>query len=364
MLSIQELLHDWSCNDLDHNALVDEFIADSAAGRRYLLGRNEHSTEVMKTIDIEGVIDDFAEAGMRWHGKPVLKTEQVPDNAIIVNCAMCTAPVSAAKQLKKIETASVLPLADLCRYQPDRFQLPEFISSTRKEVTNNLSAWKNIAKTFNDEESRRTLDNLLYYRLTGDYSSMLSYSVRPQQQYFEPFLGLSEGIVFVDAGGFDGDTTEQFCKRYPQYKHVYLFEPSAKNLAKARQRLAHFRDITFIDEGLSDHQGVLAFSAEAGSAAAVAENGCYQIQVTTLDQRVDEKVSFIKMDLEGWELHALQGATRHIMEEKSLLAIAVYHEAADFRKIFEYVTALHSDYRVYLRHYTEGWSETVMYFVP
>jgi hypothetical protein len=45
------------------------------------------------------------------------------------------------------------------------------------------------------------------------------------------------------------------------------------------------------------------------------------------------------------------------------LAIAVYHRAADFRTVWRYARSLHPDYRVYLRHYTQGWSETVMFFV-
>ncbi|MCU7932187.1 MAG: FkbM family methyltransferase [Candidatus Thiodiazotropha sp. (ex Codakia rugifera)] len=364
MLSVEEVLHEWNCVPQGPNKIIDEFVSDSAMGRRYLLGRNEHSTAVMQTIEIDGVIDDFAEKGVKWNGKPVLKTQEVPDNAIIVNCSMCTGPVSAARRLEDLESAFTLPLADLCSYLPERFQIPAFIHSTREEVTNNLTAWKNMSESFADNESRSTLDDLLYFRLTGDYRSMRSYSVRPQEQYFETFLGLSQGDVFVDAGGYDGDTTEQFCSRYPRYKHVYLFEPSASNLAKAHLRLQHFRDITFIGEGLSDQKGILPFNAEAESACAVDMDGSCQIQVTTLDERVDEKITFIKMDLEGWELHALRGARQHIMEDRPSMAIAVYHEAADFRKTFEYVTALYSGYRVYLRHYTEGWSETVMYFVP
>ena len=70
------------------------------------------------------------------------------------------------------------------------------------------------------------------------------------------------------------------------------------------------------------------------------------------------------MDLECWELKAMQGAKKHIIEDKPKLAIAVYHNASDFWQVFEYVTSLRRDYRVFLRHYTEGWSETVMYCVP
>jgi hypothetical protein len=70
------------------------------------------------------------------------------------------------------------------------------------------------------------------------------------------------------------------------------------------------------------------------------------------------------MDLEGWEIKALEGARQHIVADHPTLAIAVYHHPSDFWQIFEYVKNLRHDYNVFLRHYTEGWSETVMYFVP
>jgi hypothetical protein len=86
--------------------------------------------------------------------------------------------------------------------------------------------------------------------------------------------------------------------------------------------------------------------------------------VTTLDIKIKEEVSFIKMDIEGWELKALSGCKDHIINDKPKLAIAVYHNSNDFHQIPNYILSLNPDYDLYLRHYTEGWSETVMYFVP
>jgi hypothetical protein len=85
--------------------------------------------------------------------------------------------------------------------------------------------------------------------------------------------------------------------------------------------------------------------------------------VTTLDA-YKEKFSFIKMDLEGWELSALRGSERHIAKDNPILAISVYHSIDDFWTIPKYITSVNNKYKIYLRHYTEGWSETVMYFLP
>ena len=88
------------------------------------------------------------------------------------------------------------------------------------------------------------------------------------------------------------------------------------------------------------------------------------IVATTIDDEVKGKVSFIKMDLEGWDLNALIGAKNHIFNDHPNLAIAVYHKTDHLRKIYEFVINIHNDYNVFLRNYTEGNSETIMYFIP
>jgi len=193
---------------------------------------------------------------------------------------------------------------------------------------------------------------------------MQRYSVRLREQYFEDFLHLGKGELFVDAGGYDGDTTEEFCRRCPCYSGVHLFEPNANNLQKARIRLKDMRDIHYYEMGLSDISGELTFDAAAGPASSVSDAGDCSIQMTTLDLAVDGSVSFIKMDLEGWELKALEGALGHIQDDHPKLAVAVYHRPSDFLHVHEFVKRVCPGCRVWLRHYTEGWSETVMYFLP
>lgn len=125
-----------------------------------------------------------------------------------------------------------------------------------------------------------------------------------------------------------------------------------------------YQSIKFLELGLSDSVGTLWFNPNEGSASAVSESGSCQINVTTLDREIERKVTFIKMDLEGWEIKALEGSRRHILEDHPKLAIAVYHKPSDFWRIFEFIIGLRQDYNIFLRHYSEGWSETVMYFVP
>ncbi len=357
-----DILRSWQDNASVVQDLVDAFFDPAAAERRYILGRNDYTRVLAEAVDAHGIVDDFAEAGSTWAGKPVLPGSDVPESGIVVNCAMSISPVSAAKRLEALNIAGTLAPADLYRVD-DSVPKPAFVDEMRQDVAEHLAAWQRVDAGLTDEESRKVLEDLLTYRITGDYNAMRRYTTRLKDQYFEDFAPLSRGEVFVDAGGFDGDTTEEFVRRCPDYGKVLFFEPSETNLATARERLAGVRDIEFIPMGVSDREETLRFNADGGSASAISDEGSCEIRVAALDAMCSEPVTFIKMDLEGWEMKALAGAKQMIAAHRPKLAIAVYHSASDFREIFDCVKERCPSYDVYLRHYTEGWSETVMYFV-
>lgn len=340
------------------------FLSPAVAAPRFLLGRNEHAAALLGvlTVQVDGIVDDGA-AGQQWHDKPVIATGDLPADAMVVNCAMSIAPVAAAEKLEAQPLRLRLSYADLMRAQPQSIPLPAFVEEMRADVAAHPERWRRLREQFADETSKVVFDQVLAFRLSAAPQHMQGQSVRFAEQYFEDFLNLRDE-VFVDAGGFDGDTTEIFCTRYPDYRHVFLFEPSAKNMAAAKLRLAQRRDITFIEQGISDQPGTLWFNPDAGSASAVSSAGASSIEVTTLDKALSEPVSFIKMDLEGWEMRALDGARQHIRDDHPKMAISVYHSAADFHRIPDYIAAIRKDYDLYLRHYTQGWSETIMFFVP
>jgi hypothetical protein len=135
-------------------------------------------------------------------------------------------------------------------------------------------------------------------------------------------------------------------------------------LTVARTNLAGLARVTYHPLGLYDRAASLSFDASGGSASRITESGTESIAVGRMDDAVNEAVSFIKLDLEGAEQAALKGAKDHILADHPKLAVAVYHRPEDFWKIPRYILGLRDDYKLYLRHYTEGWTETVMFFIP
>jgi FkbM family methyltransferase len=348
------------CKDGSPDAAAVAILSGNCV-RRYALGKNPETLALHALAPLDGVIDDRCGEGESWHGIPVLRTAEADKAAGVVSCSTSIQPVAAIDHLRAAGFKYAASYAGVVRAAGSALPLPAFVTSQRMELAAHLPAWQSIHDALGDEESRQTLLDVLGFRLSADPEYMRRYSVRIAEQYFEDFMQYSNE-VFVDAGGYDGDTTEAFAARHPDYRKVLFFEPSARNMASARTRLARLRDIEFFPLGLSDARELLRFNPESGSASSVSESGSEQICCDTLDAVVSEPVSFIKMDLEGWEMPALRGAAGHIDNDRPKLAIAIYHNAEDLRLVYQFVTEFGHGYRTYLRHYTQGWSETVLFF--
>lgn len=363
MINLYELIASWANKPVKNSNLVKELFNSSSSCKRFAFGRNIESIELSNTIEIDGYIDDFTKE-TTYRDKPIISLEDAlsDENAIIINCVLNSKPRTAYNRLLSAGAKRLLNYGDICKFNSS-LKLPDFVISSRDDYLTNFTKWQNVYNNLIDDESKKTFNDILSFRLTGDFSYLNEYDFRVTDQYFEDFMNY-ENEVFVDAGGFDGDTTEEFCNRYPDYKKVFLIEPSNDNMIAAKERLKNFHSINYIEKGVSDKSEQLRFSSEAGSSSNFNDEGDVVINVGPIDELINEPVTFIKMDLEGWELKALEGTRKHIKEDHPKLAIAVYHNPFDFWQLYEFVLSIRSDYDIHLRHYTESWVETVMFFLP
>ena len=77
----------------------------------------------------------------------------------------------------------------------------------------------------------------------------------------------------------------------------------------------------------------------------------------------DEIITFIKMDIEGAEKKALEGAKNIIEKHQPKMAICIYHEPEHIWEIPLYIKKLVPDYKIYIRHYQMDEYETVCYAI-
>ena len=126
-----------------------------------------------------------------------------------------------------------------------------------------------------------------------------------------------------------------------------------------------------VEAAVLDVNGSVQFKGDRGKVSKVVTDNvadCFEsdeireCRAVTIDTVVkDEKVGFIKMDIEGAEYGALHGAAETIKRDKPFLAICVYHKPGDVLAIMDYCHKLVPEYKFWLRHYGVSWTETVLY---
>ncbi len=123
--------------------------------------------------------------------------------------------------------------------------------------------------------------------------------------------------------------------------------------------------IHYIDKGVYHFTGTLFFNGGRGGQSCLTETPekeSVQLDVMTIDDAVEEEISFIKMDIEGSEQAALRGANRHIVSSYPRLAVCIYHGISDLWEIPLLIRDLFPEYNRYsLCHHDRSTSETVLY---
>ncbi|MCI5160870.1 MAG: FkbM family methyltransferase [Candidatus Electrothrix sp. AX5] len=351
---------------------IDKFIENENAKKfckefihsnrpKYIFGRNEFAESIANCVRVDGVIDDFTNE-TEYLKLPVVNIQEIPNNSLVVSVVIGK-PNIAEKRLKQFPFDS-LDYFSFIKYSGIPIKNIPFWEGFSDNFRKNQLNYENIYKFLYDVLSREQFYKIINFRLSYDLEYMKSFEAIEDKQYFEYFLKLqSKNEVFVDVGGFDGFTTEEFIKRCPGYKKIYFFEPIEKNLLIAKKRLERFKKIQFYQCGLSNKKSSLNFSYSASSSK-ICDHGEIQVEVDLLDKIIEGPVTFIKMDIEGAEREAIDGARKIISKYHPILAISVYHKADDLWKIPNQVLEIRDDYKIYLRHYTEGIAETIMFFIP
>lgn len=186
------------------------------------------------------------------------------------------------------------------------------------------------------------------------------------KSYFDDIIKFGQDEVFVDAGVLDGGTSLEFAKQCNnRYKKIYLFEADEAFKKDISEKIASLANTELHMKGLWDKEETLSFASLEGGSGKFSEQGTHKMEAVSLDSVVNgEKITFLKMDIEGAELKALKGAKRTIEKYKPKLAICVYHKPEDILVIPKYIKTLVPEYKFYLRHYCSCYTETVLYAVP
>lgn len=177
------------------------------------------------------------------------------------------------------------------------------------------------------------------------------------------------GDYVIDGGAYTGNTAIYFSKNVKDLGKVYAFEAMPVTYNLLCENVKTYKNIIPVNMALTEKTTNLNFSSNPTFGAHVTDDAMSSIIVhgTSIDEFVKnnniEKIDFIKMDIEGSELSALNGCRDTISKFAPKLAICIYHKPEDWISIPKKIRELNPKYKLYLKHNSKWFHETVLFAI-
>lgn len=227
-----------------------------------------------------------------------------------------------------------------------------------------LKAYTTICKKPEYYFSRITNTNCNNYHFTTANGFKVCGTENPY--FLDDIFSFDKEMVYLDGGAYIGDTIQLlFNKLGGACKQTYAFEPNEDIFKKLLESVKVYgNSVTCFKAGLDDHDGTVSF-LKADSGSKISDDGTEIIDVvnikTFLKQLQNNYPTFIKLDIEGKEKVVINAMADFISSKQPDLAISVYHKLEDLWEIPLQIHRLNPKYKIYLRHQSNYFTETVCY---
>lgn len=329
-----------------------------------LYGMGNGADMIIKVLESYGITydDTFASDGFvrghSFHGKRVLSfseaKEKYGDFVIIVTFA-----VHDDKTMNFISELS------------DNFELYAPTVSVVDGSPFTLEFFKDNEENFrlafdmlSDDKSREDYLNILRFKLSGDVKFLIK-AHSEKMKLYEDVLPLSDNETIMDLGAYDGDTIREFLTvTGGRYNKIFAFEPDEKNFRKLERKTEELENLIRLNIGAWDKDETLYFAKKSGRNSRL-EDGGVPVEFNSVDNIADSEITFIKMDIEGAELKALDGAKNTIEKYRPKLYVCAYHRNEDMFSLPFKIKELFDGYKIYFRQhpYIPAW-ESNFYAIP
>ena len=243
----------------------------------------------------------------------------------------------------------------------------------------------NIVKNMLTDELSLKIYNLLInskpFENNNDIYEIIPYTkIKDMYWYTEDYWNTyefgnnnkEELATVLDCGAYIGDSVLDICNTIPEKEiYYYAMEPLKENIDiinKTKEFWNICKSFTVLECGVGKNDEELYFklpdNGDKEGGRFVKEDGgsADKLEIRAIDHlNIDVKGTlYIKMDIEGAEMDALNGAQHIIQKYHPYLAICLYHRKNDLIDIPLYVKSLYPNYKIYLR----GGYHTIMWAIP
>lgn len=272
-------------------------------------------------------------------------------------------------QLKALGCDMVVPTSTLRWKFADRF-LPDLCQDLPHKLYQQAEHVRSAALLWSDDFTRAEYLKQIRWRARGDHRALSP--PHQEESYFpDTLFRWSPEELFVDCGAYVGDTGQRILDRESgRFKQIFALEPDPGNFARLQRWHAGLDSqvasrIETLNLAVASRACEVRFKSSGTQAAAIDDDGDVVAKCVALDQLLgDVRPTYIKMDIEGAEVEAIEGAAQIIERHQPLLAICVYHRQDHLWRIPLLIHSLRPDYRFFLRPHEADGYDTVCYAVP
>lgn len=314
-------------------------------------------------IEVQFFLDNNRERiGLNFRGGVVKNITEIPLGALIIIAA--NVKYGIHKQLENTSIKNYIYIDPVYLHLwNENIEIAELINQSSEPIDD-------VYNMLADDYSRKTYKNVLLHRAVHDLE--LIWEVYDEHQYFGNKIVKQASGSFVDCGAFQGDTLKSFLNQIGSYKYqYYAFEADSRNYEMLKEYcLEHSLENVYpINLGVWDKKEQLYFQSDdvtgdvAGKLVIDKESeNASQISADSIDAILGDKhIDFIKMDIEGAEIKALNGAKESIGRWNPTLAISAYHELEHLWEVPLLIKKLNERYKICFGHHMWNMADTVCY---
>lgn len=259
------------------------------------------------------------------------------------------------------------------------------LGSFRFNQTETSNIKKRLEKLFPyiHHDSLKIYKMLIELRLSENESDFFNYFRHENSFFSKQYLDnivLRDNSVIIEGGVEDGTDSVNFYNTFNNIiLKIYGFEPFIETFDNSKNNSFLIKNgmevypwalwnrnenLSFIKNDSSSVSSCINRNENISNDLKHATN----VKGITIDKFIEEKnitkVSFIKLDIEGAEFEALEGAKKTIQNHKPQLAICIYHKKEHLFEIPELLLNYYPGYTFRIGLHSPTFIDTVLYAFP
>ena len=299
------------------------------------------------------IADFFASDGFvrghLFHGKRVKSfseiCEEYKDFVIVLSFA--TRIDSVLSMLSEMDRTYDLYIPDMPVAGEDEYFDKDFYNSNYESI---LRAYERLS----DEESRSCFAAVVNYKLYGKMKYLSNAYSKTEELY--SVLPLETISVMIDAGAYNGDTAREAKEYFPNLRKVIAIEADKRNFKKLLKYSEAEEDVEIvaINAAVWNENGEGSFSSSGNRNSSVNSTSSFEhkeqeVRLICINSVTDEKIDYVKYDVEGAEREALLGSLEKVKKDRPSLLVSLYHRSRDIFDIINLLSDSLTDYDFKLR---------------